>query len=410
MSVIDNLKFRIKRALRTQRILAGIQDGSRAFIGPDLIVLDITNICRNTCLACWIHSPFLDGEVDSDPVFRKQLPIDVLERVIADISKLGVLHVILSGGGNVFLHPQFDRVVTLLKNAGIMVTINANFVDCRPEQARMIVDSGVEAVVASVWAASADVYLKTHPDKKEADFHRMTEMLKITSRMREYGGQLTLFNVIMNENYHELEAMVHYAADVGASQVDFCLVDPIPGKTDCLLLNDKELSETRRQVALIEKQIEIFAKRGLQLKDFDLFQSRISSKTADCGEYNPELQQYNGCHIGWQFLRINADGSVNSCLKSWRYPLGNVNEDSVITIWNNAIQQDFRQKSQSFSSNREFFAKIGNNPHTDEIGCFRSCDNQGVVTDTREMWLRMPLWRKKLARILTPYYKITTCC
>jgi len=399
------VNYRLDRFRWTQRLLAGIHDGSHAFNGPKVVQLDIANTCSNSCLACWIRSPLLGGEVCADPVQSHQLPFEVVTRVVSELAAMKTQCIYLSGGGNVFTHPRWLDIIRLIKKSGIFLVVHANFVDFSEQEAEQLVDIGVDDLTASVWAATPEVYVATHPDKTAEDFRRMTEVLKIISQVRDKGGIFRLYNVILNKNYQELEAMLEYARSCQATSVQFAMVDIVPGKTESLLLNEDEIIRLQKAVDDIERQRDYYQQEyKLEIHDFDLFKHRVFACGADAGEYDRSLLEGGRCYVGWMYLRILADGNVNSCLKSWRFPLGNVHKQGISQIWNSTLQAEFRRKALSMAQNPDYFMKIGNNPHA-EIGCIRHCDNLPNHLEVCEILDRLPLWRKGLARLACPYYR-----
>ncbi|MBN2384290.1 radical SAM protein [bacterium] len=400
------IRYRFDRFCYTQRLLAGIFDRSLAFTGPKVVQIDIANTCTNTCLACWIRSPLLHGTVCADPIHSQQLPFGVVERVINDLADLQTQCIYLSGGGNVFTHPDLLEIVRLIKKRGMFVVLHANFVNCSQDEARQLVEAGVDDVTASVWAATPETYVATHPDKTAADFEAMVRVLTIIGQIRNQGGVFRMYNVIMNQNYHELEAMVEFARQCGASGVHFAMVDILPGKTDSLLLDEDQLDRLRDMVQRLDEKRDLYRNQyGLDIRDFDLFKQRVFARLADSGGYDRDQLVAERCYTGWMFLRVLGDGNVNSCLKSWRYPLGNIYQTSIRTIWNNGLQQEFRRKALFMTHHEDYFRLIGNNP-SDDIGCYRSCDNIANIIEVRELLERLPEWRKSLARCSRPLYRL----
>lgn len=377
----------------------GVMDGARAFIGPHVVQIDIANTCQNTCLSCWIRSPLLCGEIASQSIHRQQLPVPVVMRVLDELAEIGTECIYLSGGGDVFSHEHLEAIVRRIKSYPMHLTVHANFVSCREEQLEALIESATDAVTASVWAATPATYVATHPDKTVADFDHMLGLLRRLAVITRRGGNFRIHNVIMNQNAHELEAMVDLAITLGATEVNFVLVDTIPGRTDSLLLQPDVMVRLREDVArLNDRRESLQQKHGLVLADFDFFRVRIQSNDAVSGCYELGNIEMGPCYAGWMFLRILGDGTVNSCLKSWHYPLGNVHRDSIGDIWNCAAQREFRRRGADMTANREYFSKMGNNT-SDDIGCYRSCDNLVNIQEMRDLLNRLPRWRLGLAKM-----------
>ena len=111
------------------------------------------------------------------------------------------------------------------------------------------------------------------------------------------------------------------------------------------------------------------------------------------------------CTIGWSFLRVMPDGKVTSCLKSHRIPIGNLNEDRLVTLWNNEKQREFRRKTNVMEKRDPWFSNIGNDPDV-ACGCEKSCDDLGRNLAMRDRVAQMSRAEKMLvkqaSRVLRP--------
>jgi sulfatase maturation enzyme AslB (radical SAM superfamily) len=97
---------------------------------------------------------------------------------------------------------------------------------------------------------------------------------------------------------------------------------------------------------------------------------------AQQAEYDSAFLDTMPCYIGWLFARIMPNGDVNSCLKSHRFPIGNLHKEPFKKIWNSPKQYHFRNKTLKGPKQDEFFRLIGNDPDC-KVGCYKSCDDIG---------------------------------
>jgi hypothetical protein len=113
-------------------------------------------------------------------------------------------------------------------------------------------------------------------------------------------------------------------------------------------------------------------------------------------EYDSDFIDKLPCYVGWTYARILADGNVNSCLKSHRFPVGNLYEQSFTEIWNGARQREFRQHALAPSKAADpFFRLIGNDPKC-QVGCYKSCDNLGENIPFHETMQRLAPWERMM--------------
>jgi sulfatase maturation enzyme AslB (radical SAM superfamily) len=106
------------------------------------------------------------------------------------------------------------------------------------------------------------------------------------------------------------------------------------------------------------------------------FIRRVANSRAGSAEYDSGFIEQLPCYVGWLFARVMPNGDVNSCLKSHRFPIGNIHSQSFAKIWNSEKQFTFRTRALSANKDDPFFALIGNDPGC-AVGCRKSCDDLG---------------------------------
>jgi len=356
----------------------GVYDGQFAYKGPRCVQIDLTNRCNNNCIGCWCNSPLLEEKRLPDFITDATLDKELVITLLDDLSHMGTEEIYFAGGGEPFMHPDAIEIIEYAKNRGFTVSINTNFTLVCQETAKRLVDACVDHLIVSIWAGSAGIYVKTHPNKSEKDFF---ELKKTLSFLNEYKGKkgnapiIKVYDVVSNINYHEFEAMIQLVAETDSESVEFTLIDTVPGKTDRLLLSKEESNDLLTTARLMQERYGD-AESEVFLANYETFLRRLSNVTQATGEYDTEAFQEVPCYAGWSFARIIANGDVNSCLKSHRIPIGNLHTTRFRKLWNNDRQKEFRKRTLHFSSEDPYFRFIGNDTNA-QIGCYRSCDNLG---------------------------------
>lgn len=355
----------------------GVLDGLHAYKGPEFAQIDLTNDCNNNCIGCWCNSPLLGDKRIRSGDKRRTLSLKSVLKLLDELSAMATRHIYYAGGGEPFMHPDIMEILRYTKRKGFVCYVNTNFTLLDEEKIRKIVDLKVDHLTVSVWAATPEAYCFTHPNKEGADFLRIKEMLSLLNRIKRGYPVVKLYNVIFNMNYHELSAMVDFAADTNSEAVEFTVIDTIPGRTDKLLLNPQERSALLEECRKIEQRSANARLRPRpQIMNLRQFARRIENAASSSAEYDSDVIGSMPCYAGWAFTRILADGSVNSCLKSHRFPVGNIRQESFKKIWNDRRQRYFRRKAYHLDRSDPFFKIIGNDPDS-AMGCYKSCDNLG---------------------------------
>lgn len=362
-----------KAMIKSYLFIKGIRRGDYAYRGPEWVQIDLTNNCNNNCIGCWCNSPLLREKKMDGLAKSKTLPYQLVKEFIDEIYQMRTRKIIFSGGGEPFIHHQIMDILRYAKTKRIVCQVHTNFTLIDERLIKELIDIKLDYLTVSLWAATAKVYKLIHSNKDEDTFYRIKDMLTLLSSLKKRKNIpfIRLHNVITNLNYQELPQMVSFAQEVKADYVSFAPVDAISGYTDSLLLSDEQRNELLNLVDSLKNN------NGFMLFDFDEFVRKISSEGAPRGDYDKDIVDTIPCYAGWLFARLNADGSINSCLKSHRIPVGNIYEQGFSQIWNSEKQREFRMKTRQFKKDDPYFSLIGNEPNT-KIGCWRGCDDFGM--------------------------------
>ena len=325
--------------------ILGIINGKNAFRGPLSVELDLSARCNNNCVACWHYSPYIKVN-ESEEWKNAVLDFEATKRMIDDLKELGTEYVFICGSGEPFLNPHIMEIVSYIRRKGIKCGINTNGTLLNKENLKEMIKLGVSRLHVSLWAATPETYVKTHPSQKETTLLRIRNNLKILEQLkREFKKkepEVDLVNVILKWNYRELEKMVDFAREVGASRVQFQVVDIVPGKTDFLMLNLNEINWVLSIVPKLKKKAE---KYGVELFEIENFVRRLKELKGSYEQkfYDKRTVEAKPCYIGWIYTRISAQGLAYTCSK-WdgRYPYGNIYEKRFKEIWFSEKQNKFR--------------------------------------------------------------------
>ena len=388
-------------------VLKGILNGSRAFIGPQIVQFDITNRCNNNCLCCWNNSPLLGEPTDAKKREKEyELPFDLIKKTIGELKEIGTKALFFAGGGEPFIHPQIMEILRYAKENNMKIFINTNFTLINKDIAKEIVYLKIDHIHVSLLAGTAKMYALLHPNKTERTFYKIKEVLQYIAHLKKEKNQhlytplphINLYYVIFNKNYEDINRMVDLAIEMKADTVEFTPVDVIPGKTDILLLNKEQIERVISNVNVQSERLKKYNENEpvkSNIEQYDSFLKRINSPLALIGEYESETITKQPCYVGWAFARIDANGDVNPCLKAHKISVGNIYEKPFKEIWNSPEEQLFREKAFNLDFDDPYFKKIGNDPDCSS-GCLKSCDNIQINIDMH----------KKFGEVLRKYGRI----
>ncbi len=342
--------------------LMGALHGEKAFIGPEHVVVDITNRCNTNCIACWTYSPLLRDKAAPVSWKRQEIPGDAAHRLMDDLAVLGTRRVRFTGGGDPILHPQFYSLIRRIKSRGMRALVTTNMIKADTEK---FAEAGIDEITASLWASNPTTYSRLHPNQGPATFSRITRVLE-ELRQTARPPVMTLANVINRMNFHEMEEMYEYAIDLGVHAVYFTLVDPVQGATEGLMLTDEERHFGLQAIERIQARQKSLGESAPLLDNVGEFTGRLSNQEATNGFYDAGRIDELPCTIGWNFCRILADGDVVPCCRAVMLPLGNIIERPFKEIWFALKYNEFREKALKLKKD---------DPYFEEVQCYRMCDN-----------------------------------
>ncbi|OQA58387.1 MAG: Antilisterial bacteriocin subtilosin biosynthesis protein AlbA [Candidatus Omnitrophica bacterium ADurb.Bin277] len=346
-------------------VIRGARHGSRAFAGPEQVVIDVTNRCNEKCVGCWLYSPLLKKRPAAGWL-KQELAFPETKKLIASLKKLGTKEIRFTGGGEPFLHPQIMEFIGLVKSSGMRCAVTTNFSLINNGKLKKLIESGIDELTVSLWAASDFIYQKTHPGTSSDRFSQIHENLQRLMKEKNQGLSVVLSNVICNLNYMEIEEMFRFALDLGVEGLYFTLVDTLEG-TEELLLNSGERKIALQKAEAVKKVWQnLPEEKKLRMDYFDGFLSRLRCEGALTGNYDEVRTGKMPCYAGWAFARVLADGDVAPCCRGVKKTMGNINVTSFEKIWYGSRYNEFRRKAESLPKTDSYFQ---------DVGCLKECDN-----------------------------------
>jgi MoaA/NifB/PqqE/SkfB family radical SAM enzyme len=326
-------------------------DDTLPVLGPESIGLVLTNACNLNCITCWSYSPLLTARPAKNWKTR-QLSFDLIVRTLEELSALGTQRLILTGGGDPLVYPQFYETVETAKHLGLKVTLISNLTLVKDFDRFLTL--GIDTIQANFSAAGTDSYVAFHPNRKPADFDKlMTHLAKVSEV-----SDLKLVCVICRTNVSEISEMLDIAGGLKC-KIQFKLMSRAEGTEKVAI------SESQRQ-HLLKNELII---KGLALKkqvktNLDVFFKSLKGEDV----FSFPIEE-TGCFAGHFYSRIQADGTVRFCCNPHEnLQAGNLHTQSFTEIWQGNIYQNLRKalKNRQFVSGCERCGKFDLNVRLSE--------------------------------------------
>ncbi|MDD5168823.1 MAG: SynChlorMet cassette radical SAM/SPASM protein ScmF [Syntrophales bacterium] len=290
----------------------------------------LTDICNLRCRHCWIEPHYLSCQNKA-----AGLDIDLFQSILVQATDLGLTSIKLTGG-EPLLHPEIERIIQIIREKNIGLTVETNGTLCTPELTAQFADLSEVFVSVSLDGADADTHDWIRGEKGCFD-----SALDGIRNLVHYGIRPQIIMTIMNRNKDQMFALVQLAETLGAGSVKFNILQPTargahlhgtggsPDIEEMISLGrwvDDDLSR-KSTIPLIFHQPPAF--RGLG----KMFRPTTGDGCQSCGIMG--------------ILGVMADGSYALCGIGATVPeliFGHAARDSLKDVWEkNPIVQDIRK-------------------------------------------------------------------
>lgn len=200
----------------------------RPLAGPWRITLDTNpDTCNLHCVMCEEHSPHSHAQVERKALGkpRREMPIELLRRVLAEAAELGTREIIPSTMGEPLLYEHLDEIIDFCAQRGIKLNLTTNGTfpgrGARAWAERIVpVTSDVKISWNGATAGTQElVMLGTRWDKS---LRNIREFLAVRDSHAATSGnrcRVTLQLTFMTSNVDELPDLVRLAAKLGVDRV-----------------------------------------------------------------------------------------------------------------------------------------------------------------------------------------------
>lgn len=324
------------KALREKLFLMkGLLNGEHAFAGPFFVTVDITRRCNLHCLGCQYHSTEIESTSGIE-TGDQDLSIELFEILCEDLKKMGTKSMVLTGDGEPLLHPDLLDFIIMAKDAGLSVELFTNGTLLNEERIRDLAISGLDRIKISLWGATLEDYMDTHPGTNPAYFDKVISSIRyFADHKKMKASERPVINVhypINRLNFEKIGAMVELAADTRIDSLTFS-----PFKTRRGRLSHISLSaEQQARLYPVMKS----AKRHLKSLSIEHNISNLLLRYR-IGE---EVWLKIPCYMAWLHARIKVDGSVKPC-NSCDISMGNLHRCNMKKIWNDKNFRVFRRRT-----------------------------------------------------------------
>lgn len=314
-------------SLQAQR-LDDFRNNNIPLLGPESVGIVPTNACNLNCITCWSYSPLLNVRPNTQWK-RKQLDWPILRQLLEDLAALQTQRIILTGGGDPLVYPQFDEAVHHAKSLGLKVTLISNLTLIKDLDT--FLGLGIDTIQANFSAADAQSYVAFHPNRKASDYEQFLYKIQ---KIAAHTPDLKLVCVICQTNAHLLAQMLELAASFG-TKIQFKLMS-IGDGTEQVAITPTQHTQLLEQEATV---LALAQRLGVQT-NLPVFYEQLRGESAT----SFPIEEI-GCYVGNWYSRVWADGSVHFCCNpESSLAVGSLLEKSFLALWQSEKYAQLRQK------------------------------------------------------------------
>lgn len=283
-----------KAFLHPEKIRSLLTEKDLDKLYPVSVELTLTNQCNLNCVYC------SDNDLRKRQGKKQALSYEVIERLLSDLAEWGTKGIVLEGGGEPTLYPEFSRVIKLAKEKGLGIGLITN--GTVSLDAELIKE--FEWIRVSLDASTSKEYMEL----KGVDYFE--QVVNNITHYAKYCDTVGVGYVVTNKNLSQIETLVMRIRESGAAYIQ---LRPVVDSEE-LYPYDVDLS---------------FLK---------FYQNHRFAVIVDGMKEN--AKQGNGnlpCKAHSLTSVISGDGSVYLCgrlnIYRWLRPIGNINTQSFHEIW-----------------------------------------------------------------------------
>ncbi len=283
----------------------------------------ITDDCDQRCKHCYIFAEDNCKQIDS--MSWEQIE-DCFYNCLDFCGVYNRLPYFYITGGDPILHPDFWRLLALIKDHNIPFTILGNPFHLNDEVCKRLKDYGCQK-----YQLSLDGMRETHDWFRKAGSFDIT--LDKIGCINRAGIRSVIMTTVSGKNIHEVPDIIDTVVEAGANVFAFARYCPTAGEAD----SGMTAAEYRQLLDLAYKKFKQYEAAGCQTyfskKDHLWTLYEYEEGLFKIPEDAEEGVIYGGCNCGNCHLTILPTGDIYACRRVQNSRVANVFEDRLADVW-----------------------------------------------------------------------------
>jgi radical SAM/SPASM domain protein of ACGX system len=341
----------------------------------------ITDECDQRCKHCYIFSGDACKKLDSMTWEQMQ---ETFDNCLDFCEIYGRLPYFYITGGDPILHPDFWKLLGLMKEKAIPFTLMGNPFHLDDEVCRRLKEYGCQKYQMSI-----DGLRETHDwFRKPGSFDCTLEKVEC---LNHAGIRSVIMTTVSKTNMMEMPGIIDAVVEAGANVFAFSRYVPSGGDLDASMTP----MEYREVLAACDKKFKEYEAAGCETY-FNKKDHLWTLYEYETGEFKlPENMEegmiYGGCNCGNCHITILPTGDIYACRRVAESKVGNVFEDRIADVWLEGVENYREYTKFSKCSKCELLAFCRGCPavakgtngdfYADDPQCWKATSDAASYTD-----------------------------
>ena len=280
----------------------------RKIIYPQYITICLTSRCNAKCMHC----------SSGTSKIIKELPSELVEKVLIELNRLGVFQIGFSGG-EPLLHPQIWEILRKAVEIGFNVGIGTNGYIINHHMVKRLKKIGIHHVQISLDSINP----KSH-DEFRGIKGLWTRAVNAVELLQQENILVNICMTPNRKNWMEVEAMIDWCVEKNVNCFNMSQFVPTGNGTAELDLLPFEWKQV----------LEVWERKRKEYESKMAFTAH-EAQLVLVSDYVRQLKGFKGCQAGKGVGCINYDGRVTPCVML-DVDCGNIYQKSFEDIWGNS--------------------------------------------------------------------------
>ncbi len=261
---------------------------------------------------------------------NRYMDYNFIDETIRDALAWSNIEIINLTGGEAFLHPQLEKILSIIDKYGLKTRINTNGMFFNDKNIKLLDKFNVNLFTISLDSSNMEIHDKIRGVK--GAFNNTVNGIKTAV---EHGYKVFVKATISNENVDYILDLMKFVDSLGVYGFSFGRAIPV-GRGKNLDYVNIDFIKKYFNMGRLTSEYSLTSNIQFLIDDPLRFMFDVRSRKLLNSNINIE-KIWGGCSAGCKFLYITLDKEVLSCPVIME-PCGNLNNCSLKDIWYNSKQ------------------------------------------------------------------------